>query len=53
MQTLPAAEKRPYSVILSEAKNLSVFIFLYFNQREILRFAQNDKRLSFSAACLA
>src|SRR6476660_9391534 len=30
-------------VILSEAKNLSLFLLLYLNRREILRFAQNDK----------
>ena len=34
-------------VILSEAKNLSLFLFLYLNQREILRFAQNDRTLPF------
>ncbi len=37
-----------YFVILSEAKNLSLFLFLYLNRREILRFAQNDSALSFS-----
>ena len=31
------------AVILSEAKNLSLFVLLYVNRREILRFAQNDK----------
>src|SRR4029077_9880959 len=41
------------SVILSEAKNLSLFVLLYLNRREILRFVQNDSVLSFSAACLA
>ena len=30
-------------VILSEAKNPSLFLCLPFNRREILRFAQNDK----------
>ena len=34
--------KTKNSVILSEAKNLSLFLFLYLNRREILRFAQND-----------
>ena len=39
---------RPQSaVILSEAKNLSWFLFLYLNRREILRFAQNDKTRQF------
>jgi hypothetical protein len=38
------------AVILSEAKNPSPFLCLYFDRREILRFAQNDKKL-FSAAC--
>jgi hypothetical protein len=42
-----AAGKKPCSVILSEAKNLSLFLFFYFNRREILRFAQNDRGLSF------
>ena len=35
--------KTQNSVILSEAKNLSLFLFLYLNRREILRFAQNDR----------
>jgi hypothetical protein len=35
------------AVILSEAKNLSLFLFLYSNRREILRFAQNDKTRHF------
>jgi hypothetical protein len=38
-----AAEKRLCSVILSGAKNLSLFLFLYLNRKEILRFAQNDR----------
>ena len=33
-------------VILSEAKNLSLFPCPYFDRREILRFAQNDNDLS-------
>jgi hypothetical protein len=33
-------------VILSEAKNLSLFVLLCLNRREILRFAQNDKTVS-------
>jgi hypothetical protein len=41
-QASQAAEKTKNSVILSEAKNLSSFLFLYLNRREILRFAQND-----------
>jgi hypothetical protein len=35
------------AVILSEAKNLSLFLFLYLNRREFLRFAQNDKTRHF------
>jgi hypothetical protein len=35
--------KTQSAVILSEAKNLSLFVFSYLNRREILRFAQNDK----------
>jgi hypothetical protein len=31
------------AVILSEAKNLSLFLLQYLNRREILRFAQNDR----------
>jgi hypothetical protein len=43
-----AAKKVPHhSVILSEAKNLSWVLFLYSNQREILRFAQNDRATHF------
>jgi hypothetical protein len=49
-QALQAAEKMPCAVILSEAKNLSLFLFFSLNRREILRFAQNDSSLSFSAA---
>jgi len=37
-------------VILSEAKNLSSIEVLETKQGEILRFAQNDSALSFSAA---
>jgi hypothetical protein len=40
--------KTQSAVILSEAKNLSLFLFLYLNRREILRFAQNDKTRHFS-----
>src|SRR5712692_1875660 len=39
--------KTQNSVILSEAKNLSLFLFLYLNRREILRFAQNDRTRPF------
>jgi len=39
--------KTQNAVILSEAKNLSLFFFLYLNRREILRFAQNDKTKHF------
>src|SRR5712671_4350716 len=39
--------KTENSVILSEAKNLSLFLFLYLNRREILRFAQNDRTRPF------
>jgi hypothetical protein len=35
--------KTQSAVILSEAKNLSLFLFLCLNRREIPRFAQNDK----------
>jgi hypothetical protein len=42
-----AAEKVFYSVILSEAKNPSFFVFLPLNRREILRFAQNDRNGEF------
>jgi hypothetical protein len=41
------------SVILSEAKNLSSIQVQEKKQREILRFAQNDSVLSFSATCEA
>jgi hypothetical protein len=50
-QASQAAEKMSCFVILSEAKNLSLFLCLYLNRREILRFAQNDSVLRFSAAC--
>jgi hypothetical protein len=39
--------KTQNSVILSEAKNLSLFLFLYLNRRGILRFAQNDRTRPF------
>src|SRR5580700_10240809 len=39
--------KTQSAVFLSEAKNLSLFLFLYLNRREILRFAQNDKTRHF------
>src|SRR4029077_7980682 len=39
--------KTQYSVILSEAKNLFLFLLLYLNRREILRFAQNDRTRPF------
>jgi hypothetical protein len=35
--------KTQSAVILSEAKNLSLFLFLYLNRREIPRSAWNDK----------
>jgi hypothetical protein len=41
------------AVILSEAKNLSSIYVWENKQREILRFAQNDSVLSFSAGCSA
>jgi len=47
------AEKIPSLVILSEAKNLSSIEVQANKPREILRFAQNDKFLNFSAACEA
>ena len=40
------------AVILSEAKNLSWFLFIYLNRREILRFAQNDKTIQFFRSLL-
>jgi hypothetical protein len=39
--------KTQSAVILSEAKNLSLFLILHLNRREILRFAQNDKTRHF------
>ena len=52
LSALQAAEKMSRSVILSEAKNLSLVSFLKFNsKREILRFAQNDGFLSLFAGC--
>jgi hypothetical protein len=45
--------KSSSSVILSEAKNLSSIQVQAKKQGGILRFAQNDKVLCFSAACLA
>jgi len=39
--------------ILSEARNLSFFVFLQLSRREIPRFARNDKINAFSAACIA
>jgi hypothetical protein len=42
-QASQAAEKLKNAVILSEAKNLSLFVLLCLNRREILRFAQNDR----------
>jgi hypothetical protein len=39
--------KTQNAVILSEAKNLSWFLFSRLNRREILRFAQNDKSKHF------
>jgi hypothetical protein len=47
LRALQAVEKMTCSVILSEAKNLSLFLHLHLNRREILRFAQNDSVLSF------
>ena len=44
------AEKVVYFVIPSEARNLSS-VLTQRKEREIPRFARNDKRLSFSAAC--
>jgi hypothetical protein len=47
-----AAEKSDYFVILSEAKNLSS-VYVHEKEREIPRFAQNDKRSGahFFSAC--
>jgi hypothetical protein len=41
------AEKVFYSVIPSGARNLSFFVFLQLNQREIPRSAQNDRNGAF------
>jgi len=41
------------SVILSEAKNPSWIYVREKKEREILRFAQNDRIFDFSAACSA
>jgi hypothetical protein len=46
-------EKAVFSVILSEAKNPSSIQLQESKEREILRFAQNDRILSFSAGCSA
>jgi len=43
LNTLNRLLKKCFLVILSEAKNLSLFFFLYLSRREILRFAQNDR----------
>jgi hypothetical protein len=48
-----AAVKVPSVVILSEAKNPSSIQAQEKKPREILRFAQNDNALGFSAACKA
>ena len=45
------AEKVVYFVIPSEARNLS--FFWWSQNREIPRFARNDKMLSISSACKA
>jgi hypothetical protein len=52
-QASQAAEKMSCFVILSEAKNLSSIQVQEKKQGEILRFAQNDSALSFSAPCSA
>ena len=46
-----APEEMLFFVILSEAKNLSWFVLVYSNRREILRFAQNHNVLRFFAVC--
>jgi len=43
-------ENVPHIVILSEAKDLSSIEVQAEKPREILRFAQNDKAFSYSAA---
>jgi hypothetical protein len=45
--------KKLFFVILGEAKNLSLFLFLCLNRREILRFAQNDSVWGFTATSSA
>ncbi len=51
-ESLAGCGKTQYSVILSEAKNLSWFLFLCLNRREILRFAQNDRTRPFFRSLL-
>jgi hypothetical protein len=46
-RALQPAEKVFYSVILSGAKNLSFFVCLLLDRREILRSAQNDRNGEF------
>jgi len=52
-QASQAVEKVGRFVILSDAKNRSLFVCLHLDRREILRFAQNDSILSFSPTCSA
>jgi hypothetical protein len=49
---LAGCEKTQNAVILSEAKNLSFFVLLNLNRREILRFAQNDTTSHFFRSLL-
>jgi hypothetical protein len=42
-----ASGKTQNAVILSGAKNLSLFVLLYLNRREILRSDQHDGRSHF------
>jgi hypothetical protein len=46
-QAEQSVEKVFDSVILSGAKNLSFFVFLLLDRREILRSAQNDRNGEF------
>jgi hypothetical protein len=48
-----AAEKLKTLSFLSEAKNRSLFVLFCLNRREILRFAQNDRKGLFFAPCSA
>ena len=50
---LTGCGKSQNSVIPSEAKKLSLFLLSYFNRREILRFARNDRTGHFFRSLLS